>query len=159
MSEKNAYNSMRKGIIRSRDRICRIETFTIAGMFDVNACLEGVEIWIEIKAPTEPKRISTPLFGSNHKITLEQRDFALAQVRAGGNCYFYIDTSFNRILMHGTVADEINKMTLMELIENSIWHSKMPTSESEWGALREHFLTPMKEHNKVSRNPVWSMLL
>lgn len=97
-----------------------------AGWPDVNGCFDGIEFWLEVKEPTEPKRSTTPLFGSNHKLTVEQRNWMLNQLRAGGLAYIYIDTGKHRMLLSGNLADKINVLTLRQLLNLSLWSGAVP---------------------------------
>lgn len=122
MSESNEYKWLRTNIVRPPNRIERIENVIGVGTFDCNYCVRGDEGWLEIKAPTEPKRPSTPLFGSNHKVSQDQANWALSQRKAGGRAMFWIGTDRRRLLMSGSLADQLNKMTVTELVEESLWH-------------------------------------
>lgn len=138
MSEQRAFELLKKHLIKPnpvRRRIGRLENVVGVGWPDVNGCFEGSEFWIEIKEPTEPKRATTKLFGSNHKVTLEQRNWIKAQLLAGGLAYIYIDTGKHRLFISGKLADEINEMTLTEIVnsEHCIWWCKTPLrDEKEW---------------------------
>ena len=107
-------------------------------MPDISCVLSGADIWIESKQPQEPKRRTTPLFGSNHKFTLEQRNWMLTHKRAGGRCFGFILTGKWRIMLDGsTVASAgINAMPLYQIIQESIWHSEAPVFKDEWDKLR-----------------------
>jgi hypothetical protein len=135
-SEVDAYKALRDGIRRRGDRMHRMESLVSFGFPDVNACLGGVEVWIEIKKPNEPKRDSTPLFGSNHKLLVSQMNWFLAQKNAGGYAYIYIDTGNNRLLIGAEYSDDLNRMTLNELLKVSIWKSAIPTGKDSWNQLR-----------------------
>lgn len=122
MSEKTAYNWLKKNVFRSPHRIDRIENLVGTGMPDVNGCVvRGFEFWLEVKNPTEPKRPSTPLFGSNHKVSQEQANWFLTQRKAGGRCLFWIVTDKRRMLVPGIYADTLNKMTVSEIVEVACW--------------------------------------
>ena len=136
MSEVDAYKAMRDGIKRRGDRIHRMESLVVFGFPDVNMCLEGREIWIEIKSPKEPKRDSTPLFGSNHDLNVAQRNWFLAQKNAGGYAYIYIETDKRRMLIGAEHSDNVNKMTVKQLVSVSIWVSSLNTGEESWNQLR-----------------------
>ena len=136
MSERTAYVALREGLCLASGRLDRIENLVGTGYPDVNGCINGNEFWIENKAPSEPKRKTTPLFGSNHRLSVEQRNWFLRQRRAGGKGYIYIETESKRLLISGRHADEINEATLLELIAMSTWQSDRPTKPKEWGALR-----------------------
>jgi len=136
MSESNAYSILRAGIKRRGDRIHRLENLASFGFPDVNYCIEGIECWIEIKSPTEPKRDSTPLFGSNHGLMITQRNWFLVQKNAGGYAYIYIETDKRRMLIGAEYSDIVNDMTVNELLNVAIWKSGRDTGEEEWTQLR-----------------------
>jgi hypothetical protein len=140
MSEKNAYKSLKKNVVQPCfDRIDRIETSTLAGVPDVNLCLKGgYEMWIEIKSPIEPKRKTTPLFGSNHKVSQDQKNWFFRQLSSGGKVFFLIYTDKRIILLDGKFYDSINEMPLFEILEKSAWHANKPVRGKEkWMKLRE----------------------
>jgi hypothetical protein len=136
MSEKNAYQSLRDGIRQPGDRIQRIENVRLEGMPDVNMCLWGAEFWIEIKSPNEPKKLTSKLFGSSHKLSQDQKNWFLIQRNAGGSAFIYIETNLRRLLIHGLLADYVNEMSVEEAINRSLWNSIRPTSKDRWMELR-----------------------
>ena len=136
MSEKLAWEAFRANVPFIGDRVDRIENLVGSGFPDVNVCIGGVESWIEIKAPTEPRRAGTPLFGSNHKLSLEQRNWFLRQHQAGGIGNIYIETQQRRMLISGRHADLVNSLTTQQLVMWSIWHATRPTKGESWSALR-----------------------
>ncbi len=122
MNEKTAYNWLKEAVCRgSFDRIDRFENIVGVGNLDVNACIDGAEFWIEIKAPTEPVRPSTALFGSNHKLSQDQKNWIKRQLKANGNAYIFVATDKRKMLVHGKWADEFNEMTVSEMITKSMW--------------------------------------
>ena len=135
MSEKNVYQLLKKHVIRHPDRIDRIENLTVVGMPDVNLCIQGRESWIEIKAPREPKRDSTPLFGSNHKVSLEQANWMKRQIDAGGRCFFFIGTNMRFLLLSGAIGGIINSMRVEELRKEALWEGMR--RKAMWEELRE----------------------
>lgn len=141
MSEKNTYKSLKEHMLMPGDRIDRVENIVVTGMPDVNFCGNSIECWIEIKTPTEPKRKNTKLFGSNHKISMEQANWALRQIQAGGRVFFLIRTDKRWALVHGNEADYINDYTVADLILKSCWHSMDPTREKRWTQLRSILIT------------------
>lgn len=122
MSEKVDYKKFRQAVCHPMDRIQRIENILVIGMPDVNFCIEGCEGWIEIKSPIEPKKDSTPLFGSNHKLSQDQKNWFLSQKNAGGKGYILICTDKRWILIDGCkYADIVNEMTTRQLVDISIY--------------------------------------
>ena len=128
MSEKRAYKKLKDALLLpgTERRLGRVENMCDSGWPDCNGCFDGIEFWIEIKEPTEPKRSTTPLFGSNHRLSVEQRNWIINQLHAGGLVYIYIDTGRHRMLMSGNLADKINILTLKQLLYLSLWHGVVP---------------------------------
>jgi hypothetical protein len=138
MSEKRSYVVFRENVVQPGDRIDRIENLVGVGFPDTNGCFNGIEFWMEIKSPTEPRRDSTPLFGSNHRLSLEQRNWFLRQRRAKGLGFVYIDTNKRRMLIDGCrYAEEINLLTADELAQISVWLAPKPTSKGAWNDFRQ----------------------
>jgi hypothetical protein len=140
MSEKRAYTLLKRHLVagKPRRRLDRVENIISSGWPDCNGCFNGAEFWIEIKEPKEPKRATTPLFGSNHNLSLEQRNWIKRQLLAGGLAYIYIDTGNWRLLMGGSSADEINSLTLNQLKDSALWFSKVPVrTDSCWEKIAE----------------------
>ena len=107
-------------------------------MPDVNLCLSGCESWIEIKSPIEPKRPSTPLFGSNHKLSQEQMNWMKRQRLAGGKSYVLIHTDKRWLLINGINVDMINKLTVSQLKRLAIWESESPViGREKWNNLKQ----------------------
>lgn len=136
MSEKNDYQILRKNMPKRMDRLERIENVAGTGTPDINFCSEGVECWIEMKSSKEPMRTKSLLFASNHKLSQVQKNWFLQQRNAGGRCYILIATDKRWMLIDGKYADGINKMTVTQLWENSLWGWMRPVSKSNWDALR-----------------------
>ncbi len=143
MSEKTDWTLIRDKIRRPKDRVDRIENGVGFGTPDVNFCGNGVECWIEMKSPIEPVRLSTPLFGSNHKVSQDQKNWMKRQIDAGGRCWFLIGTDKRWMLIHGRHADHINSMTVNTLISLSHWHATKPVKDPIiWQMLRNVLVKP-----------------
>lgn len=137
MSEKNDFNILRKHLPQGKDRLERIENMAGTGTPDINFCSEGVECWIEMKSSTEPKRKTSALLLSNHKLSQTQKNWFLRQRRAGGKAYILIVTDKRWMLIDGTHADEINELTVNRLLRIATWESSQrPVSKLGWGVLR-----------------------
>jgi hypothetical protein len=137
MSESKDYKIFRGNVFEYGDRIDRVENSMVAGAPDINMCIEGTELWIEQKSPKEPSRVSTPLFGSNHRISQNQKNWFLRQRKAGGRCYFLVSSDKRWMLLPGSMADKINEMTVSELLEQCIWSCDKPIrDEEQWKQLR-----------------------
>lgn len=131
MSEKRAFKKLKEALSNGKveRRLERVENIVGAGWPDCNGCFSGVEFWIEVKEPTEPKRSSTKLFGSNHKLSQEQMNWIKRQLLSGGLAYVYIDTGGWRLLIGGRIADSINDMTLDRLKAEALWIAKVPMKD------------------------------
>lgn len=142
MSESNDYKVLKKNLPQGFDRIDRVENCVVAGMPDINYCTNCVECWIELKSPKEPKRATTKLFGSNHLLSQDQKNWIKRQSSAGGSAWVLIATDKRWILMHGKWADTINIMTVEELLERCSWTCDKPVRDKEkWMQLRHTIQT------------------
>lgn len=138
MSESSDYRTFRRNIIGPKDRIDRIENLMVLGMPDVNCCINGRDFWIEQKSPKEPKRKSTKMFGSNHKISKDQMNWMKRHITAGGKAYFLIATDLRWMLLDGALADEINEMTVNQIVAASLWHYEKPIRGIEpWDQMKQ----------------------
>lgn len=138
MSEKVAYKALKDHMAVGMDRITRIENLFGVGDPDLNYCIDGVEGWVEIKYPTEPKRSSTKLFGSNHPLSQDQKNWILSQLNAGGRAWILIVSDQRWILVHGEHADNINEMTLSNILGICHWTANKPVKGKEpWAQLRK----------------------
>lgn len=112
-------------------------------MPDVNYCFVGVEGWIELKAPLEPKRADTALFGSNHGVEVEQANWMLRQSRARGRSWLFIATPARLLLIDGAIvgqrgAEQINSMSAHALERIAVWKAQPPVLDQlRWHDLRE----------------------
>lgn len=141
VSESSLYARFRAQFAGRFNRIERVENPIAPGMPDVNCCLLGVgEFWLEVKAPTEPKRPSTPLFGSNHRVSQSQISWHRHQHQAGGKSYFIIDTDVRLILVCGSLAEEINEMTVDELVKCSLFCAMKPMRKELWTQFKDALL-------------------
>src|SRR5215510_6325359 len=137
MPESTDYKRFRRFVVLFGDRVDRVENILVNGMPDINFCADGVECWIEQKSPKEPRRPTTPLFGSNTRISQNQRNWFLRQCKAGGRCFFLICTDKRWLLIAGNMADKINEMTITELMKIALWHRMKPVIFHEWMELRQ----------------------
>lgn len=136
MSEQNDFKILKRNLPEKYDRFDRIENIVVFGMPDINGCIEGNEFWIEQKSPTEPKRSTTRLFGSNHKISAAQINWFKRQTKSGGLAYVLIGTDKRWLLIGQEFINVINDMTLDQLINISIWNTKKPARKLQWKKLR-----------------------
>lgn len=114
--ETNAYQALRKGIMTlTSDRIDRIENALVPGMPDINYCIDGTEGWIELKCPNEPKRATTKLFASNHKLSQDQMNWIKRQIDARGIVWIIVRTDHRWAIVNGKHGDFLNEMTVDQL--------------------------------------------
>ena len=137
MTEQNDYKRLRMNMKQPMDRLERIENVVGIGTPDINFCIEGMEGWVEMKSPTTPKKKGTPLFGSNHKLSQDQKNWFKKQCNAKGNGYILICTKPRWMLIDGCWADKVNDLTVPELIKLSAWHASVPIYSGQWSTLRE----------------------
>lgn len=123
------------------DRVERIENGISAGTPDVNYCLRGTEGWVELKAPLEPKRPSTPLFGSNHDVSIDQLNWFHKQHMAGGIGWLLIGTDKRHFALAGknvaALGPKINNHTVESLCAIAVWRAPLRAFAEDWAALRE----------------------
>lgn len=151
MSEAKAYRRFREGVALWRDRIDRIENIMVDGMPDVNYCVDKYECWIEIKTPTEPKKLYTPLFGSNHKLSQSQKNWFLRQKNAGGNGFILIETNMTLFLINCSdigVVDKLNELPIGDIFFKSEFTADLPLSKSDWAELRATIIKICKANHE-----------
>ncbi len=142
MAESTDYKTFKKNVPNARDRLDRVENRVVSGMPDINFCGDDVECWIEQKSPKEPKRATTKLFGSNHKLSQDQKNWFKRQVDAGGLCYVMISTDKRWMLIGGEHADAVNELTVSQLMEISLWNTTKPVKDkAQWKQLRTILLS------------------
>lgn len=140
MSETSAHKWLKKSVFHSSDRFSRIENIVGDGTPDVNCCIQGNEFWLETKSPREPKKPGTPLFGSNHKFSQEQKNWFLAQRNAKGKGGLFIYTDKNIFLVKQEFVDCINEMTVDEIRSAALWFSTKPCGKYSCDCLRIAFM-------------------
>ena len=137
-SERNAWTTFRRNVLAPRDRFARIENLVGVGFPDTNLCINGIECWMEIKAGKEPSRDTTGFLNNNHPLNQDQKNWFLAQRRAKGLGFLYIETDKRRILLDGCKhGDHANGMPVKELVKRSLWWALRPTTKDEWQELWE----------------------
>lgn len=141
--EAQLYAKLKARVALATERFERIENGISAGTPDVNYCLDGVEGWIELKAPRAPARASTPLFGSNHPVLTEQINWFFLQHRSGGRGHLLIGTENRLLLLNAVtvagVGAKINSLTLTQLERIAQWKSPL-SMPLVWISLREQLL-------------------
>jgi hypothetical protein len=134
MSEKRNYALLRAKLIKGKkDRFDRVENVMVVGMPDINLCCDGVELWIEMKNATEPKKDTSKLL--KHKLSQDQQNWIKRQIDAGGRCYIMVVTDKRWMLVDGTHADFINYMNVKDMLRIALWTATKPVKSKEWPKL------------------------
>jgi hypothetical protein len=145
MSEAKSYEKIRKYLPEQGDRIDRIENLMVMGMPDINGCIWGNEFWMELKSPVEPKRASSTMFASNHKLSIDQQNWFLRQRSASGQAYVIIHTDKRWYLIDGEHADIINKASVELLTALTLWNTATSIAKPyEWKQLRQIIVNKRK---------------
>ncbi len=159
--EARLWQAVDKNMRKPRDRLTRIENSVLSGAPDVNGCLEGEDVWIELKAPTEPKRASTPVLkrSGNHPLLLSQINWMAQQRQAGGIAFILLRTDKHIFLVNGTKhADDINNWTVNDFLEKSMLVCPVPTPVNQWGLLRNVIFTASR-HRRLHQHASAQQLL
>lgn len=135
--ETNFWGRIVSGIWGARRVLNRIENGVLDGMPDTYYCIDGTGGWMELKAPVEPKRATTPLFSGNHPLSLAQRNWLLAHAQAGGVSWVAIESDTAVLLVEGRHADIVNGSTLEELKRLAAFWSPRPMAEPDWRKFAE----------------------
>lgn len=142
--EAALWKAVRDKMVLPGDRMDRVENSVLSGQPDTNGCLEGEDVWIELKAPREPKRASTLLMTSNgnHPLMLSQINWMVRQRQAKGLAFILVRTDRVMMLVDGTEhADNFNKWTVSEMMHNSIISFALPMKQDDWRLLRNVIFT------------------
>jgi len=144
--ETRLWGAVREKLKLPADRLDRIENSVSSGQPDVNGCLAGEDVWIELKAPTEPKRKETPLmsFGNNHRLLLTQQNWMKRQQQAGGIAFILLRTDKRLLLIDGTkygTGEHFNRYTVEQMERIALFKASVPTKIEEWRLLRNVIFT------------------
>ncbi len=159
--EARLWQAIRENMWRPGDRLTRIENSVLSGSPDVNGCLQGEDVWIELKAPTEPKRAMTPMLSrsGNHPLLLSQVNWFAQQRQAGGIAFILLRTDKHIFLVDGTKhADDINDWPVSTFIEQSLLVCPVPTPSNQWGLLRNVIFTASR-HRRLHHHASAQQLL
>ncbi len=154
--EARLWQAMKAHMWMPGDRLDRVENAVTDGQPDVNGCLAGEDVWVELKAPTEPKRATTVLMTSNgnHQLLQSQINWFARQRQAGGIAFILVRTDHRMMLVDGTKhADAFNKFTVPQMVAASLFWSPVPTPAIEWRMLRNVIFTASRHrrlHNHAS---------
>jgi len=116
-------------------RLERIENVVGEGTPDVHVMVPGKSAWLELKAPTPPKRASTRLLG-DEGLRQSQKNWLLEATVMGLPAYVLIRDSVRKevFLLRAELHDLMNDMTVAELRR----HSLADSLEAAYEVLREN---------------------
>lgn len=95
-AESNLWKWLRNGL-KGTDglHMCRIETSTMSGYPDIEACYKGRNFHIELKTTTGIRDIESLFYTG---VSLEQELWARARAQAGGYCFLLIQVGKERFI-------------------------------------------------------------
>jgi hypothetical protein len=138
--EARLWALVRENLKRPTDRMTRVENLVSDGIPDVNACFGGADVWIELKAPREPKRAATALLGGagNHPLLTSQINWFLSQQQAGGVAFILVGTDHELFLVEGTLyAREVNEWCTDQFRKSSLLCYGLPLKQDHWAMMRK----------------------
>lgn len=147
--EARLWQAIKNKLALPRDRFDRIENSLGSGYPDVNATIDAEDIWIELKAPAEPKRTITPLMtaNGNHPLLESQINWFCRQRQAGGIAFILVRTERHLMLVDGTQhAKVFNDWTLTQMCAAAILTASVPTPRDQWRLLRATLFTASRYH-------------
>lgn len=163
--EARLWQAMSKKMWMPGDRLDRIENalLSVTGQPDVNGCLAGEDVWVELKAPTEPKRPTTPLMTSNgnHPLLQSQMNWFARQKQAGGIAFILVRTDKRMMLIDGTVygtGDHFNRYTVAQMERIALFTASVPTAQEDWRLLRNVIFTASR-HRRLHHHARAQQLL
>lgn len=142
--ESALWQEMRAKFLLPGDRADRIENSFGEGIPDTSLCLAGEDVWVELKAPLEPKRATTVLMTSNgnHALLQSQINWFARQRQAKGVAFIIIGTDQRVMLVDGVKhADHFNTWTVKEMMSNSLDCFPRPVGKDQWRILRNVIFT------------------
>lgn len=159
--EARLWQSMKSKMVLPADRFDRIENSMGSGYPDVNATIAAEDVWIELKAPREPKRASTPVMTSNgnHPLLDSQINWFIRQRQAGGIAFILVRTDKRICLLDGTKYMKVfNGWTTAEMIAVSLFTCAVPTKIEDWRMLRNVIFTASRHHRLNKHNEALKLL-
>jgi len=95
-SEKRAYKALKR--LHPKAHFQRIETWTGEGIFDLNGCCDGQEVWVECKQTDRPKKKETPI---KAKVRKGQIPWEYERRKAGGKTFVALMVDQELYLLSG----------------------------------------------------------
>ena len=122
MKEAGLYQRLRKKILATfpSARIDRVENGLVDGMPDVNVCIGGKDVWLELKyIDSWPARDTTQVLG-RRGLRPEQINWHLKQAIAGGTSFIVVGVDRETFVTDGLVVREINTWTRQEWLAEAV---------------------------------------
>jgi hypothetical protein len=92
-------------------RIDRVENGLVDGMPDVSCCLDGVEVWLELKYVDDwPARAATQVLGRKG-LRPEQINWHIKQGQAGGKSFILVGIGKETWITDNNCARDVNSWT------------------------------------------------
>lgn len=161
--EARWWQNIRTNMLVRGDRMDRIENSVGSGQPDTNGCLAAEDVWIELKAPVEPKRADTPLMTSNgnHPLLQSQINWFARQAQAGGIAFILMRTDQRVILIEGTkygTSQAFNRYTVAQMINVALMVFDLPMKQNDWRLLRNVIFTAAR-HRRLDQHARAQQLL
>ena len=116
---------------RAGAHVTRVENLVETGTPDFNICANGVDAWIEFKAPKAPVRSSSKVFGqSSHRLTPEQTVFIEERAKRGGIALVVVRVGIFMCTIHSADVRRINESTVDELCSLSLLLPRQSPAEA-----------------------------
>lgn len=114
MRETRAYTKLKK--LYPRAHWIRIESWTEPGIFDLNGCFNGCDVWIECKQVTRPKTRRGMI---KPEVKKEQVVWEHNRRKVGGATYVALMVDMELYLFHGIALSALKKGVTQEWIEET----------------------------------------
>lgn len=134
MSERLLWQKFRAAL-GGKAHLQRIESFTAAGIPDVEYCCDGESGWIELKYGKIPAKGGTAVFKSQRGLTPEQIEWLLCRRCNGGRAWVLVDIGGALFLVDGLKAPSFNTWTMHEFAHNAVWLHIDAMGVREWDEL------------------------
>lgn len=134
MSERLLWQKFRAAL-GGKAHLQRIESFTAAGIPDVEYCCDGESGWIELKYGKMPAKGGTAVFKSQRGLAPAQVEWLVCRRRNGGRSWILVGIEDNLFLVDGLKAPSFNSWTMHEFAHNAVWLNTGAMGVREWGEL------------------------
>ena len=134
MSERRLWQKFRAAL-GSKAHLQRIESFTAAGIPDVEYCCDGQSGWIELKYGKVPTKGGTVVFRSQRGLDPAQVEWLVCRRNHGGRAWVLVDIGGALFLVDGLHAPLFNTWTMHEFAHKASWLHTGAMGVREWDEL------------------------